>query len=166
MKNRAKTLVLIVLLLPRVVNAQEPETYFDTSYVPYPLFDWDAWRMQGNNDRSVHYSEITYPFFGSEMIGDVVQYCYVEDTGGIEIWGLEAPYSTSGFSRYDVVSSNPPQYLLLYDARPDTFELKAKVLFTPTDDRSSILHFNGYDPINNNLDSCPPVYSNPIPSER
>ena len=163
MKNIAKTIVLLALLQPVVSRAQQPETYFDTIYVPYPLFDWDAWRMQGNNNRIVHYSEITYPFSGSEMIGDVVQYCYVEDTGGIEIWGLEAPYSTYGISRYDVVPTNPPQYLLLYDARPDTFELKAKVLLTPTDDRSSILHFNGYDPINNNWDSCPPVYSIPTP---
>ena len=152
MKNIAKTIVLLALLQPVVSRAQQPETYFDTSYVPYMMFDWNAWIAEGSGNRRRTYGEILLPG-GGYLTGDIVEYYNAASPAGIEIWGLGVMHRGGN----NPVPLNPPEYLLLYDARPDTFELMAKVSWSYADP-DTIIGYNTYDAINqNDTSECPPT---------
>ena len=79
-----KTLTLVALLACALSGAaQEPETYFDTSFVPYWQFDWDSWVAQGSGNRVKEAGAITIINSTSGVpVVDVLQYNYTNDTAG------------------------------------------------------------------------------------
>ena len=151
MKKGLILIGLLALTLPSV-QAQEPETYFDTSFVPYWQFDWDSWVAQGSGNRVKEAGAITIINSTSGVpVVDVLQYNYTNDTAGMEIWGLRVSVRTVD----PQLGLNPPEYLLLYDAKPDTFELKAEIPWNPSDPELMLpVEFHQHS----NNDPCPANY--------
>lgn len=116
------------ILLAVGVVAQS-HSFRDTSYVKYEQFDFIG-----------YISDTSYPLHGyqtsppsipgdnnqaSLLKDDIVQYNYTASPDGMRVVGISAVIQTN--YRTPVCPMVPPEYLLLYDAMPDTFQLKAMV---------------------------------------
>ncbi|MBR3435038.1 MAG: T9SS type A sorting domain-containing protein [Bacteroidales bacterium] len=128
----------LLAMMSTAVMAQE-YVRIDTVIRPYIHFDHQAWTDSGK-PLMIWAAQLSFDYNLSRGIpetraelkvqpGDEVQYNYIE--GGAEIYGLEA-----WMIMYDITTSrlcpsavapSPTEYLFLYDAKPDTFELKAQV---------------------------------------
>ena len=129
-----KKIVLIIVCVLATVGAKGQSHSFrgDTSYVKYMQFDYDAWVMEDTLHHGKIYSNCpTYPRSTTSLgCDDVLQYNYTDNPAGLEVVGLSAAIALSPF-RLD--SNVTPEYLLLYESTPDTFELKARVRWLETD---------------------------------
>ena len=129
-----KIALVVVAVLVAVGVAAQSHSFRDTSYVRYEQFDFDAWVYSDphHHGKGINYG-ILYPSPHAPLVSDdVVQYNYTDSPTGVKIVGLSAViHRESG----DVLTypMNPPEYLLLYDASTDTFELKAMVQWEETD---------------------------------
>ena len=61
---------------------------------------------------------------------DILQYNYTDDPAGMRVVGISAHVS---MTRRSINPNATPEYLLLYEATPDTFELKAQVRWFEAD---------------------------------
>ena len=130
--NMKKIALVVVAVLVAVGVAAQSHSFRDTSYVRYEQFDFDAWVHSDSNHHGKGISSrILYPITHEAMqFEDVVQYNYTDSPTGVKIVGLSAVIENRGELTYPM---NPPEYLLLYDASTDTFELKAMVQWEETD---------------------------------
>ena len=112
------------LYIVYVLSAQS-HSFRDTNYVRYEQFDFDAWMWAD----TVHHGKSVdeYPIYDHSNTFwdlDIVQYNYTDNSAGMEIVGLSAAVVL----QHGYISANvPPEYLLLYDALTDAFDLKAQV---------------------------------------
>ena len=123
---KKKTLFIVCLMATAGAFAQS-HTFRDTSYVPYEQFDYDAWVMQNPtlNGKTYCNHPIRPGTQNTAMQNDdILQYNYTDDTAGMKVVGISAWIS---MVRSAINPNARPEYLLLYEATPDTFELKAKV---------------------------------------
>lgn len=99
----------------------------DTVISPYIDLDYQAW-MDSGKPLVIGISPLTFEHYGvqNRVYGDLVQYNYI--AGGADIYGLEVWVNIiEPLGHFTTESPYPPEYLYLYDARPDTFELKAQI---------------------------------------
>ncbi|MBQ6069129.1 MAG: T9SS type A sorting domain-containing protein [Bacteroidales bacterium] len=112
----------------------QSHSFSDTSYLRYKQFDFDAWIYadslhHGNGISNV----ILYPIIHNALLcDDVLQYNFTDNPAGVKVVGLSAAIALSRQVPL-VYPMFPPEYLLLYEATPDTFELKAMVQWEETD---------------------------------
>ena len=143
-----KIVLLLVGVLVAVGVAAQSHSFRDTSYVRYEQFDFDAWVYLDSNHHGKHCNHhILYPRTGYVMNrDDVVQYNYTDNPAGVKIVGLSAAIALSPVVDL-VYPMSPPEYLLLYDAMVDTFQLMAMVQWDETDTAGRPT----YDYMTNNL---------------
>ena len=112
------------------VKAQS-HSFRDTIEVRYEQFDYDAWVMQDpvhNGKASIGF---LYPYTNMVLGNDdVLQYNYTDNPNGMEVIGLSAAVH---FMHGHLDSRVPTEYLLLYEATPDSFILKAQMQWDETD---------------------------------
>lgn len=128
-----KKIVLVVAgVLVAVGVAAQSHSFGVTSYVRYEQFDFDAWVYSDPHHHGKGISSrILYPITHEAMqFEDVVQYNYTDSPTGVKIVGLSAVIENRGELTYPM---SPSEYLLLYDASTDTFQLKAMVQWEETD---------------------------------
>ena len=116
---------MLCVLVAAGVYAQS-HTYRDTSYVRYEQFDFDAWVREDSIHNGKVYCYPLYPSFSfpALLYDDILQYNYTDNPDGVRVVGL------SGYVFLTRARINPnavPEYLLLYDAKGDTFELKGQL---------------------------------------
>ena len=126
---KKKALIILCLVAATGAFAQS-HTFRDTSYVPYEQFDYDAWVMEDpahNGKMPINHPELA----GGPMLDhDILQYNYTDDPAGMRVVGISAHIEM----RRGYINPNAtPEYLLLYEATPDTFELKAQVRWFEAD---------------------------------
>ena len=127
-----KIAILIIGVLLAGGLAAQSHSFRDTSYVRYEQFDYDSWVWKDTNHHGKWYHQPvmpTLPYYGSCLMNDdILQYNYTDDSAGMEVVGLSAAVF------FDQLRSTArPEYLLLYEARPDTFELKGQLQWDETD---------------------------------
>ena len=105
----------------------------DTVIRPYIDLDYQSW-IDSNMPLVIDHKIMSFNHYGMEALvyGDQVQYNYI--AGGADIYGLEV-WMNYLFGSIDPTTLSPsfPEYLYLYDARPDSFELKAQVMLVNVD---------------------------------
>ena len=119
-------------ILLAVGVAAQSHSFRDTSYVKYRQFDLAGF-ISDTTDGLVHsinqMGGPTVPGDGwrQQLLSkdDIVQYNYTASPDGMRVAGISAVIQTN--YRTPVCPMVPPEYLLLYDAMPDTFQLKAMV---------------------------------------
>ena len=128
---RKLVLIAICVLATTSVVAQS-HTFGDTIYERYQQFDFDAWVMEDTlHHGKVYDDKPLYPRSQSALgYDDILQYNYTDNTAGMRVVGLSAAIALSQIGMSPNVS---PEYLLLYEATPDTFELKAMVQWQESD---------------------------------
>ena len=123
-----KTALFILCLIAATGVFAQSHTFRDTSYVPYEQFDYDAWVMQDpvhNGKMFNHYPQLpglTAP--GGMFDHDILQYNYTDNPAGMKVVGISAHVF---LNKARINPDATPEYLLLYEVTPDTFELKAQV---------------------------------------
>ncbi len=127
------TILIIGVLVAKGVVAQS-HGFRDTSYVRYEQFDYDSWVKEDPNHHGKILDEPKMPtslFCGSVLLNDdILQYNYTDDSAGMEVVGLSAAvFFQRGHLRTDVM----PEYLLLYEATPDSFVLRGQLQWDETD---------------------------------
>ena len=124
-------LIMACVLVTMGVLAQS-HTFRDTSYVPYWQFDYDAWVFEDSVHNGKTWSRVLYPDRQSMAFGydDILQYNYTDNPAGMKVVGLSA---TIILNKTQLSPDAPPEYLLLYEATPDSFILKAQVQWDETD---------------------------------
>ncbi|MBR6992121.1 MAG: T9SS type A sorting domain-containing protein [Bacteroidales bacterium] len=127
-----KIVLVVVAVLVAVGVAAQSHSFGVTSYVRYEQFDFDAWVHSDSNHHGKGISSrILYPITHEAMqFEDVVQYNYTDSPTGVKIVGLSAVIENRGELTYPM---SPSEYLLLYDASTDTFQLKAMVQWEEAD---------------------------------
>ena len=128
--RRTAFVMMFAVMYNTAVSAQG-YVRIDTLIRPYIQFDYQSW-MDSGNPLCFWTTQMSFTYGGVEtyLDGDCVQYNYID--GEVEIYGLEAwlwmTEYVSGVPVYPATDSpSPAEYLYLYDAKPDTFELKAQV---------------------------------------
>ena len=127
-------------MLVAVGVAAQSHSFRDTSYIRYEQYDLDAWLL---SDTQHHrYSIGFYPKYPglnytTLLWDDILQYNYTDNPDGVKVAGLSAMIFTNvggtpdgGGLQYPM---DPPEYLLLYDAANDTFELKGQLQWEESD---------------------------------
>ena len=129
-----KLLVIVLGLLVVEGAAAQSHSFRDTTRVRYQQFDFDAWLMADTvGDRGkVYQRRPYYPETMGEVFGysDILQYNYTDNPDGMRIVGLSAVIELAHYGDY---SDAPMEFLLLYDAMNDTFQLKAQIPWHETD---------------------------------
>ena len=124
-KNMKKIVFFFVCVLGAVSMHAQSHSFRDTSIVRYKQFDFDEYVLQ-DIDRHTKVYDI-YPIYPNRAVMhniDIVQYNYTANPAGMEIVGLSATVRLG----YGVVQTDVPNaYLMLYEATPDTFELKSQI---------------------------------------
>ena len=127
-----KIFILMVCLTMALEAAAQSHSHRDTTYVRYEQFDFDAWVWEDPE----HHGKVCdqYPIMDEHNCvfgnADIVQYNYTDNPAGMEVVGLSAAVV---LNHGMIFSTVPPEYLLLYEATPDTFELKAMEQWYETD---------------------------------
>ena len=123
-----KIVIYAVCLLVASGVAAQYHSFGDTIQIKYEQFDFDAWVM--NNPLTHGKVADEYPWLPNPrnynvlLNDDILQYNYTDSPSGVEVVGLSAAVVL----RVQYLTPNhPPEYLLLYEATPDSFELKARV---------------------------------------
>ena len=124
-----KTAILIMSLLLAVGAAAQSHSFGDTSYVKFKYFDYVSWfdadQTHGWYSNGIRVSRPS----------EVVQFNYTDNPNGLKVVGLSGAMVTDpDFLRGNpVYPMDPPDYLVLYDALTDDFELKAMEHWEVTD---------------------------------
>ena len=128
-----KVVLFIVFVLAAVAGFAQSHSYRDTLHVRYEQFDFDAWLLAdtiGNRGKLYNIRPLHPETSGVFGYSDILQYNYTDNPSGIDVAGLSAViFCDLTGPRTDA----PPEYLLLYDALSDTFDLKARVQWYETD---------------------------------
>ena len=127
-RKMKKTAILIMSLLLAVGVAAQSHSFVDTSYVKYKQFDLEGYLLDTTDSKFLHVLQFASPYTTSS---DVVQYNYTNNPDGMKVIGISAVINTADGNH--IFPMNPPQYLLLYDALTDNFELKAMIQWEVTD---------------------------------
>jgi hypothetical protein len=123
-------LFLICLLLAVGVAAQS-HSFRDTSYVKYEQFDLVGFLSDTSYSNGIIMGPPREPTTQGYLANDdLIQYNYTGDPNGLKVVGISAVVSPDALT---VDPTAPPEYLLLYDAVTDTFELKATVPWQEAD---------------------------------
>ncbi|MBR3412268.1 MAG: T9SS type A sorting domain-containing protein [Bacteroidales bacterium] len=130
-----KTIYLMICVLTAAGVSAQSHTFRDTSYVPYWQFDFDAWVMEDPiHNGKIYVTRPRYPDQSRSSVAleydDILQYNYTDDPAGMKVVGLSA---TIFLVKAQLSTEVPPEYLLLYEATPDSFILKAQVQWDETD---------------------------------
>lgn len=121
-----KIVLLITGMLAAVGVLAQSHSFRDTSQVRYEQFDFDAyvWTDPVNHGK-YPWTEPTLPLtLMSLSDDDILQYNYTDNPSGMEVVGLSAAVF---FRHGGLRSPHSPEFLMLYDAHPDSMELKARV---------------------------------------
>ena len=140
-----RTVLTLLSVMMTAMSVAQGYVRIDTVIRPYYQFDWESWLDSGKR-LCINHHQLSFDYYYSMGIedvrrsqryvfGDQVQYNYIK--GGAEVYGLEAWIyiyycNISGPNTADVPPS-PAEFLYLYDARPDSFELKAQVQILAND---------------------------------
>ena len=117
--------MFIACILAAAGLSAQSHSFRDTNHVRYEQFDFDEWVWED----TVHHGKSLddcplYSYRNALWDLDIVQYNYTDNPAGMDIIGLSAAVCLwDGHILTDV----PSEYLLLYEAMPDTFELKAQL---------------------------------------
>ena len=129
-----KIVIIMVCALVAVGAAAQSHSFRDTSYMRYEQYVLDSCLL---SDTSHHfYAQQLAPLYpGPTMLlgwDDILQYNYTDSPDGMKVAGLSALIH---INRYGVLvyPMEPPEYLLLYDAMNDTFELKEQLQWEEAD---------------------------------
>lgn len=134
---------VLAMIFAMMVTASYAQGYvrIDTVIRPYIEFDYQGW-MDADNPLLISWRGMSCCAGGREHNTanfDQVQYNFIP--GNVEIYGIEAWLRLVGGS-FDPnvnvplnIGPIPTEYLYLYDARPDTFQLMAQV---PIDNIDSV----------------------------
>ena len=126
MDMKKRTLFILCLVAATGAFAQS-HTFRDTSYAPYEQFDYDAWVMEdpAHNGKTIQNCPIKPGTDQSAMLNhDILQYNYTDNPAGMRVVGISAHV---GLQKARINPYATPEYLLLYEATPDSFILKAQV---------------------------------------
>ena len=127
MKN---VVLLIVCVLAAVAGFAQSHSFRDTIQVWYEQFDFDAWVMEDTVYHGKTWSDHPY-IFGTPLLNDdILQFNYTDSPNGMEVIGLSAAVH---YYHGRLTSNHTPEFLMLYDAMPDTFQLMAQVEWDETD---------------------------------
>jgi hypothetical protein len=128
-----KTVLLIVCVLAAGVVTAQSHSFRDTTYVRYQQFDFDAWLAAdtvGDRYKNLRIAPANPEVCFSNTLlepSDVLQYNYIDNPAGVDVAGISAVI-------YDIQNQVVPlEYLMLYEASPDTFELLERVEWTGID---------------------------------
>ncbi len=127
-----KIVLLIVCVLAMMGAMAQSHSFRDTSYVRYEQLDIDSWLLSDSMHRYGMHARPLYP--GTTMLlgtHDVLQYNYTNKPEGVRVVGLSALISTFQLTLYYPMV--PSEYLLLYDAENDTFDLKGQLQWEASD---------------------------------
>ena len=127
-----KTVLLITCLLAAVGAFAQSHSFRDTSQVRYEQFDFDSfvWAdtvYHGKNFNRYLYNPLTTIPLLSD---DILQYNYTDNPSGVEVVGLSAAVF---FEHGTLRAQHCSEFLWLYDAHPDSMELKAQVAWDEID---------------------------------
>ena len=141
-----KTLLIMICMLAAAAVSAQSHTFRDTSYVPYWQFNYDAWVMEDPVHNGKYLDRPLYPDIGSWALctEDILQYNYTDNPAGMKVVGLSA---TIFLDKTHLSPDVPPEYLLLYEATPDSFILKAQVQWDETDTAGRPDAYMGINPI-------------------
>ena len=117
-----KLVLLIVSAVVAVGVSAQSHSFRDTSYVKYWQFDLLGFFSDTTTPLRNGYDGLYGP---TSMVADVLQYNYTDSPDGLRVAGISAVITTDYPN--PVCPMDPPEYLLLYDALPDNFELKDSV---------------------------------------
>ncbi len=120
--------VLLLLGVMFAISAEaQSHSFIDTMYVRYEQFDFDAWLTAdtiGNRGKLFNNGPV-YPDAWMRLgYSDILQYNYTDNPDGVDVVGLSAAIVLDPTGPRTTV---PAEYLLLYDAVTDAFDLKAQV---------------------------------------
>ena len=124
-----KTAILIMSLLLAVGAAAQSHSFGDTSYVKFKYFDYVSW-FDADQTHGVYSNGIRV-----SRPSEVVQFNYTDNPNGLKVVGLSGVMATNPvfFGNNPEYPMDPPDYLVLYDALTDDFELKAMEHWEVTD---------------------------------
>ena len=154
-----KIAIFFISILLVAGAAAQSHSFRDTSYVKYKQFDHEAYFLDTTDSKFHHVYEFALPFTSSS---DVVQYNYTNNPDGMTVIGISAVIN-SGSSGNHVFPMNPPQYLLLYDALTDTFELKAMIQWEVTDTVGRPYYDWIVSTSNGRIQTWSQVFQSPVP---
>ena len=166
-----KTIYLMICVLTAAGVSAQSHTFRDTSYVPYWQFDFDSWVMEDpvHNGKATEWQPLYPDQSRSGLVlkyDDLLQYNYTDDPAGMKVVGLSA---TIYLVKAQLSTEVPPEYLLLYEATPDSFILKAQVQWDETDTAGRpcpLLMFNQVSCHNTSgldgISSIQPYLNNPL----
>lgn len=132
--------IILTLILAGCTLAAAAQKYvrIDTVYTPYFDFDYDAWLSDTTHplyladswNVDACFRDDSGGYHNIAIMGDRMEYNYIE--GGADIYGIDV------WTHNSVIASNfhPTifqEYLLLYDATPDSLIELAQIPFIPTD---------------------------------
>ena len=125
-----KTVLLFISVVMALGVAAQSHSFRDTSYMKYWQFDLVGFFGDTTGPLRRGYNQMGGPVFppgtGSLMgRDDVLQYNYTDNPDGMRVIGISAVIEMGGPNQG--CPMDPPEYLLLYDALTDTFELKAMI---------------------------------------
>ena len=125
-----KTVLLFISVVMALGVAAQSHSFRDTSYMKYWQFDLVGFLGDTTGPLRRGYNQMGGPVFppgtGSLMgRDDVLQYNYTDNPDGMRVIGISAVIEMGGPNQG--CPMDPPEYLLLYDALTDTFELKAMI---------------------------------------
>ncbi|MBQ6068177.1 MAG: hypothetical protein IJK84_01625 [Bacteroidales bacterium] len=123
-----KTVLFLVIVLLAIGAFAQSHSYRDTLHVKYEYFDlWDFFSDTSSRYRNCYQMGVPVkPGTNAQLLRhDIVQYNFTNDPNGLKVVGISAVIKMSGGPTS--FPMNPPEYLLLYDAVTDTFDLKASV---------------------------------------
>ena len=131
---RRTVLTVLSVMMSATVLAQG-YVRIDTVIRPYIQFDYRAW-IDSGKPLGPTFSRLTYCYchpdsmWADYVCGDLLQYNYLED--GADVCGLSVWLLTPGSPHYNPHPGTavfwPAEYLYLYEATPDTFEEKGKLM--------------------------------------
>ena len=128
-----KTTLFILCFVAATGSFAQSHTFRDTSYVPYEQFDYDAWVMEDpvHNGKAFHSCPILPRTESAALLNDdILQYNYTDNPAGMKVVGISAHV----FMNKRMMNPNATsEHLLLYEATPDSFILKAQVQWFETD---------------------------------
>lgn len=131
MKKIALTIICVLAMEGMFAQSH---SFRDTLLVRYEQFDYDAWVIADPDHNGKTEDRPTYPVWLMQstvlLNNDVLQYNYTDNPAGMEVVGLSAAVH---YMKNYVLDNVPAEYLLLYEATPDSFVLKAQMQWFETD---------------------------------
>ena len=158
-----KVAMFFACILAAMVDFAQLHSFRDTAQVKYWQFDVEVWLRSDSHTQVTfeHYLYFPTSFgLGCSFTEDIVQYNYTDNPSGVEVVGLSGVICCGNSTQLHYPMS-PPEYLLLYDASTDTFELKGQLQWEETDTAGRPFYdflYRGPDTIWNMLGSIGKYY--------